>query len=79
MQGRWVLIEDIDKGSFEVIAALASLLEHRTLNLQGRGTYVCTCLCVCLYVCMYSGDDCVSVGFNSERNKCILTEIHIDD
>ena len=35
-QGRWVLIEDVDRAPFEVLAALAPLLEARTLLLPGR-------------------------------------------
>jgi len=36
-QGRWVLIEDIDRCPFEILSAIISLLERRTLYLAGRG------------------------------------------
>ena len=34
--GRWLLIEDLDRAPFEVLAALSELLESRTLALPGR-------------------------------------------
>jgi midasin len=37
IQGRWVLIEDIDRCPFEILSAIISLLERRTLFLAGRG------------------------------------------
>ena len=37
-QGRWLLLEDVDRAPMEVMAALASLIEGRTLYLPGRAT-----------------------------------------
>ncbi|CAH0485031.1 unnamed protein product [Peronospora farinosa] len=37
LAGRWVLIEDIDRAPFEVLAALMPLLEMREMVLPGRG------------------------------------------
>ncbi|KAI9911746.1 hypothetical protein PsorP6_009691 [Peronosclerospora sorghi] len=37
LTGRWVVIEDIDQASFEVLAALLPLLEMREMVLPGRG------------------------------------------
>ena len=37
LNGRWVVIEDIDKAPFEVISAIITLLERRQLFLAGRG------------------------------------------
>ncbi|KAF1780308.1 P-loop containing nucleoside triphosphate hydrolase [Phytophthora cactorum] len=37
LAGRWVVIEDIDRASFEVLAALMPLLETREMVLPGRG------------------------------------------
>ena len=34
--GRWVLVEDIDRAPYDVLAALATLLESRALPLPGR-------------------------------------------
>jgi MoxR-like ATPase len=36
-QGRWVVIEDIDRAPFELLAALGPLLEKRLLPLPSRG------------------------------------------
>eukprot|EP00644_Phytophthora_capsici_P001912 jgi/Phyca11/108045/e_gw1.14.477.1 len=37
LAGRWVVIEDIDRAPFEVLAALMPLLETREMVLPGRG------------------------------------------
>jgi midasin len=37
LAGRWVVIEDIDRAPFEVLAALMPLLETRQMVLPGRG------------------------------------------
>ncbi|KAL8000860.1 putative AAA+ ATPase domain, midasin, P-loop containing nucleoside triphosphate hydrolase [Plasmopara halstedii] len=37
LAGRWVIIEDIDRAPFEVLAALMPLLETREMVLPGRG------------------------------------------
>ncbi|CAI5721444.1 unnamed protein product [Hyaloperonospora brassicae] len=37
LTGRWVVIEDIDRAPFEVLAALMPLLETREMVLPGRG------------------------------------------
>lgn len=37
LSGRWVVIEDIDRAPFEVLAALMPLLETREMILPGRG------------------------------------------
>ncbi|KAJ0395768.1 hypothetical protein ATCC90586_008727 [Pythium insidiosum] len=37
LEGRWVVIEDIDRAPFEVLAALMPLLETREMVLPGRG------------------------------------------
>lgn len=37
LSGRWVVIEDIDRAPFEVLAALMPLLETREMVLPGRG------------------------------------------
>ncbi|DBA04889.1 TPA: hypothetical protein N0F65_006891 [Lagenidium giganteum] len=37
LEGRWVVVEDIDRAPFEVLAALMPLLETREMVLPGRG------------------------------------------
>jgi hypothetical protein len=37
LDGRWALMEDIDRAPFEVLSALLPLLERRRLFLPGRG------------------------------------------
>lgn len=39
-QGRWALLEDVDRAPFEVLSAIVSLLERRRLFLPGRGDIV---------------------------------------
>lgn len=39
-EGRWVLIEDIDKAPTEVLSALLPLIERRELNISSRGEKV---------------------------------------
>ena len=39
-QGRWLLLEDVDRAPMEVMAALASLIEGRSLYLPGRATTI---------------------------------------
>jgi midasin (ATPase involved in ribosome maturation) len=40
VSGRWLLIEDIDRAPFDVLASLGSLLESRTLVLPGRAKII---------------------------------------
>ncbi|KAH3685853.1 hypothetical protein WICPIJ_003141 [Wickerhamomyces pijperi] len=40
MEGRWVLIEDIDKAPTEVLSVLLSLLEKRELTIPSRGEVI---------------------------------------
>ena len=37
-QGRWLLLEDVDRAPLEVMAALAPLLEGGSLYLPGRAS-----------------------------------------
>jgi midasin len=39
-QGRWALLEDLDRAPFEVLSSIVSLLERRRLFLPGRGDVV---------------------------------------
>jgi midasin len=39
-QGRWALLEDIDRAPFEVLSAILPLLERRQLYLPGRGEVI---------------------------------------
>ena len=43
-EGRWVLIEDIDKAPTEVLSVLLTLLEKRELTIPSRGEVVKACL-----------------------------------
>ena len=40
IQGRWVVIDDVDRAPFEVLSALVPLLETRRLLLPGRGEVI---------------------------------------
>ncbi len=43
LDGRWALMEDIDRAPFEVLSALLPLLERRRLFLPGRGQLLGMC------------------------------------